>query len=63
VSIKDCCQILKGSNVAPLMVIPPFSIVGMKDGDEFATILGELPECWQEIMTNNAVKHYEKFIL
>jgi hypothetical protein len=45
------------------MVIPPFSIVGMKDGDEFASILDELPECWQELMTQKSIKDYEEFIL
>ena len=62
-TIKDCCKILSNSIVAPLMVIPPFSIVGMQAGDEFASILGELPECWQEIMQQKTIKNYEDFIL
>lgn len=52
--IKDCVRVLDNSYIAPNSVLRPFAIYGGNPGNYNelieAKIIGELPECAQEII-------------
>uniref|UniRef100_A0A914WB86 Dynactin subunit 5 n=1 Tax=Plectus sambesii TaxID=2011161 RepID=A0A914WB86_9BILA len=56
--IRDCCAILDGSVIAPDTVVPPFTVMAGSP----AKVIGELPDCTQELMTQATKNFYERFI-
>lgn len=56
--IKDCVKIDDNTIIPDDTVIPPYSrVAGFP-----ATVIAELPECFEEVMKEEAVSQYESFI-
>jgi len=55
--IKDCCEIRAGSVIAADSVVPPFSILAGNP----ARVIGEMPECTQDLMTQLTRDFYDNF--
>jgi len=56
--IKDCCEVRAGAVVAADAVVPPFTVLAGNP----ARVIGELPECTQDLMTEMTRDFYENFL-
>lgn len=56
--LKDCCALADGCVLPPDTVVPPFAIFAGNPG----RMVGELPECTQDLMVDYTWNFYHSFI-
>ncbi|CAG5120778.1 unnamed protein product [Candidula unifasciata] len=55
--LKDCCAIADNTVLPPETVVPPFTLYAGSPGK----IVGELPDCTQDLMSDITVSYYQHF--
>jgi len=53
--LKDCCKIEDNTVLPTDTVVPPFTVFGGVGG----RIIGELPECFEEVMKQECISNYD----